>query len=42
MKNVRMKNFDFLSFEHKRLADIDLDLVLKEFQNQKERKNQLF
>lgn len=42
MSNSRMRHLAFLAFEHKRLKNISLDDVLKEFNNKKERKVQLF
>lgn len=42
MSTDRLNNLSFLAFEHKRLASIDLDEVLKRFNALKDRKVQLF
>lgn len=42
MTNARMRNLAFIAFEHKRLKNIPIDDVLKEFNSKKERKVQLF
>lgn len=42
MTNERMRNLAFIAFEHKRLKNISIDDILKEFHNRKDRKVQLF
>lgn len=42
MSNERMRNLDFLAFEHKRLKNIPMDDILRKFNNKKDRKIQLF
>lgn len=42
MLTKRLNNLSFLAFEHKRLASVDLDIVLKKFNDLKNRKVQLF
>lgn len=42
MSTERLNNLSFLAFEHKRLENIDLDMVLKRFNALHDRKVQLF
>lgn len=42
MNNDRMRNLAFLAFENKRLENISIDDVLKEFDQRKQRKVQLY
>lgn len=42
MTNKRMRNLSFLAFEHKRLKKIAIDRVLKQFNDKKDRRVQLF
>lgn len=42
MTNERMRNLSFIAFEQKRLKNISKDDILKEFNNRKNRKVQLF
>lgn len=42
MTNKRMRHLAFLAYEHKRLNNIDIEDILREFNNKKERKIQLF